>query len=1215
MTDDDLIISLVRRWQEGYERGEEVTPAELCRDRPELADELTRRVRQLRRLLEREGRPTAVTSAPNGHTRFDSAGQSHKPAPAAEPAGGDTPRPTQPPGYEIRGELGRGGMGVVYKARQTILNRTVALKMVVAGAHAEPESLVRFVAEAEAVAALQHPNVVQVYEVGSHEGLPFFSLEYCPGGSLTDRLAVTPLPPLSAAELVESLARAMQAAHDQGIVHRDLKPANVLFDAAGRPKIADFGLAKRLEAGCRLTRSGALIGTPSYMAPEQADGWAGVGPSADVYSLGAVLYECLTGRPPFEGPTVLDTLDQVLKRDPVPPAQLQPGVPRDLETVCLKCLQKDLRKRYPSAEALADDLRRFLDRRPIQARPVGRVGRLVRWARRNPAVAGLLAAVFASLAGGALAASVFAVNARTSAEQAEKARQRAEGERAEADAARGQARRAAEDAHDRLVRLYVATGSGAVEAGDLWTGLLWYARAWEADRPDRHPEAGHRTRLAGLTHRLPWLAGACFHTAPVLDADLSPDGRLVLTRTTEPQAYLWDPLTSEPAAPPLRHDGPVLHAAFAPGAEQVVTCGADRTARLWGIDGRPPRHTLTHPAAVRFAAFRPDGARLATACADGTVRLWDPATGQSAGPDVACGGTPSFLAFSPDGARLLTADDEDHARAWDAATSRPLTPPVPHQRYERRIPGEVLALSVEPAFSPDGRSFVTYSEGVRVWATDGGAERKRLSKESGLAKHVSFTPDGKAVLSLVLTTAYLRDVESGAVLFERTHPREALVGRISPDGRRIAVASSSGLVHLRDAKTGEAVVAPFQHVGEVSQLRFSADGQTLLVSSTDGTARLWRFEADPSAARPLAAGDPDAGRLPLAQRIDGRLVMVSPDGRREVRYGTDAPPQVFERAGGRAGPALEHGGKVVVARFSPDGSRLLTATASDARVWDAGTGRPVGPRLTLTEGVSQGVFSADGRRLLVVEKTLFRVCDVDGGRELIPPTRQRLETDVGSGPIVTDYAGRLGTCDLSPDGSRAVIAGGAYGLVRVYEVDTGRTLSPPLHDGHVPSARFAPDGRRVLTGSSDTTARVWDAATGSPVGPPLRHPKFVRDAAFSPDGQRVVTYASDATVRVWEAATGDLLLPPLKHPQNEPWGRVWFGGDGRRVFALSAWEKRLAVSWDVRELSPSKELVPAWVRLLSGREIDATDGIVLLKDADVRRDAETYRRAYQVARE
>ena len=301
-------------------------------------------------------------------------------------------------GYEVLGELGRGGMGVVYRARHIRLNRPCVLKMILAGVHADADSVARFLAEAEAVARLQHPHIVQIHHVGEADGLPFFELEYVEGGSLDRRLDGTPWPARRAAELVEALARGVAEAHRQGIIHRDLKPANILLAAEGTPKITDFGLAKALDKDHGLTRTDSIMGSPGYMAPEQAAGRARrVGPLADVYALGAILYELLTGRPPFRGTTVLETLEQVRTTEPVPPSRLVPRLPRDLETIVVKCLQKEPGKRYDSAPALADDLRRFLRGESILARPVGPIERGWRWCRRNPVVAGLAAALTAIL--------------------------------------------------------------------------------------------------------------------------------------------------------------------------------------------------------------------------------------------------------------------------------------------------------------------------------------------------------------------------------------------------------------------------------------------------------------------------------------------------------------------------------------------------------------------------------------------------------------------------------------------------------------------------------------------------------------------------------------------------------------------------------------------------------------------------------------------------
>jgi tetratricopeptide (TPR) repeat protein len=311
------------------------------------------------------------------------------------------------PGYEILAELGRGGAGVVYKARQVALDRIVALKVLASGHNAAPIELARFQSEAEAVARLRHPHIVPIHEVGQADGRPYFVLEYLPGGSLAARLGNQPAQPRQAAEMMRTLARAIHYAHQNGIIHRDLKPGNILLDADGTPKVADFGLARRLdleEAALRdrLTPSGVIMGTPSYMAPEQADGQTRhLGPAADIYALGGILYEMLTGRPPFLGVTLTETLLQVLDAEPIAPRRLRPHIPRDLETICLRCLQKGPASRYPSAEALADDLGRFLDGQPIHARPVGRGERLLKWARRRPAQAALLAVVALALILGA----------------------------------------------------------------------------------------------------------------------------------------------------------------------------------------------------------------------------------------------------------------------------------------------------------------------------------------------------------------------------------------------------------------------------------------------------------------------------------------------------------------------------------------------------------------------------------------------------------------------------------------------------------------------------------------------------------------------------------------------------------------------------------------------------------------------------------------------
>jgi hypothetical protein len=386
------------------------TPEEVCRDCPALLPEVRQRWQEFQ-LIDAQLR----TFIPGLATRLD--------------AGATAPPTTGLPqvaGYEVEEVLGRGGMGVVYKARHLALKRTVALKMLAAG-HPHQAARARFRAEAEAVARLQHPNIVQIHEVGEADGRPFFALEYVAGGSLAERLAGQPLPPPDAARLVAALAEAMHLAHSRNLVHRDLKPANVLLAGGAdtpvgqcQPKVTDFGLVRQLDADSGQTYDGVVIGTPSYMAPEQAEGRArSAGPATDVYALGAILYECLTGRPPFEGATLQETLDHVRVREPAAPSARKRGVPRDLETICLKCLRKQPEQRYSSAQELADDLGRFVRGEPVTARPVGRLERVAKWMRRNPTVAGLSAVTALVLVAGTVVSLLFGIEAGRKADELE----------------------------------------------------------------------------------------------------------------------------------------------------------------------------------------------------------------------------------------------------------------------------------------------------------------------------------------------------------------------------------------------------------------------------------------------------------------------------------------------------------------------------------------------------------------------------------------------------------------------------------------------------------------------------------------------------------------------------------------------------------------------------------------------------------------------------
>ena len=636
---------------------------------------------ELRTLPPRE-QPTPTGARHNGPHADEPDGATIPPAPLtssgpppSQPAQGS--RPSQPAevhvaGYEILGELGRGGMGVVYKARQTRLNRLVALKMILAGGHAGEAELARFRTEAEAIARLQHPNIIQVYEISEHEGKPFFSLEFCSGGSLDRKLDGTPWKPRQAAKLMETLARAMHAAHEQHVVHRDLKPANILLSPlsaggegsgvrrVGSPKITDFGLAKKLdEEG--VTGTGAMMGTPSYMSPEQAGESKTVGPATDIYSLGAMLYELLTGRPPFKAATALDTVMQVVSLEPVPPRQLQPATPRDLETICLKCLQKAQSKRYATAEALAEDLRRFQAGEPIAARPVGALERGVRWVRRNPVVAGLAAGLVLVLTTGIVASTLFALDAREQARQADAQAQETKREALEKDrqatlarVAEGQAREAKGEAEqkaraalDAEAKMREAEGAAkrdaqAARQSEYDAKLLLVQNAWEQRQVPRFLDL-----LEGLKPR---------------------PGRDDLR---DFEWYYWNKQFQRDLLTIQGFGTSVQCVVFSPDGKRLATACLDGTVKV--CDAFTAQEVLLFKAdrlGVNSVAYSPDGKCLASGGKEKTVKVWDAASGQQVASCKGHTGEIRSVAFSPDGLAWPRQAGFLTPRGWSAPTSR-----------------------------------------------------------------------------------------------------------------------------------------------------------------------------------------------------------------------------------------------------------------------------------------------------------------------------------------------------------------------------------------------------------------------------------------------------------------------------------------------------------------------------------------------------------------
>jgi eukaryotic-like serine/threonine-protein kinase len=1074
--------------------------------------------------------------------------------------GGGGAGPLRIPGYEMLGELGRGGMGVVYKARHLQLGRLVALKMSRSGDMTADE-LSRFRAEAEAVARLRHPNIVQIYDVGEWQGKPYFSFEYVDGGSLADLLRGTPQPPRSSAEMVETLARAMHVGHELGIIHRDLKPANVLLAGArnlGRPagdetwprpsvtvpqcvpKITDFGVAKRLDKNSLHTATGAVLGTPNYMAPEQAwgsDKRKPVGPPADVYALGAILYEMLTGRPPFLGETPLDTLQQVVTQEPVPPTRLQPKIPKDLETICLKCLQKEPGRRYDSAEGLADDLRRFLEDRTIQAKAAGSWTRVMRWRRRNPAVATLLFITLVLLVTGTAASTYFAIQATVAAKEA-----------------LDYAREASINEESAKKNLFMANRNeqiakqSAHEAEE--NAKLAQQNLLERDR------LYYGSQIALANRAL--LEKDVGRVLELLDTSLPGKGN-----TEDLRGFEWHYMRRRCAGKPVTvsaHEGRVQALAFSPDGTTVATANAsehnkDRIVpieiRMWEAQsGRQLANVVKgFTKSVNSVAFRHDGKRVASASDDGLVQVWDPAVPSEA--VATCRGhlgTVACVQFSGDGRTLVSGGADGFVRFWDAQSSKQtgISPKMPDGvDWVALLPGtETVAAACR-----DGT--------IVVWDRTANKELNRFKGHAGAVLHVAWHPKLKQLASASADgTIRLWDTATNDLAAPPLRHHSGKVNQVafSPDGNYLASASEDKTVRLFSAGSQSLLKVFSEHAAEVRCLSFGADGTLLASAAADGTVIVRPFSIKP-AARILKG---HSARVDdLAWNTAGTLLASS----RGVRVGQEDPAAGSEvivwnlvMNQPRYPPLTGHTQRVYHVAFQPKG-KLLATTSQDGivRLWDTESGNELKELSKQRQPYYGLAWNSEGTRLATScdseedGKALTRVTiwDPASGNQVNTFTHPQywMESLVWSpdgkwlaggssesnnvwlwqaatGELVHQFSEHVGPIlglAFSADSSMLASASGDS-TARVWDVVNKKELQVLKgHSGSVRAVAFHPGGKRLATGGDDKLVKLWDVTTHQEICTLAGHSEAVTAVAFRPDGHQLATASRDETVRIWDA--------------------------------------------------------------------------------------------------